>query len=251
MRRMGLLARFYSPTIRIHMILSVICVLLSYLIQLLAVLQEWHLLLSLGSILVYMPFYTAPLVFARYSDRTLSLSLPASTFEKPLFALLYCFVVTPLLMALVWYCSMGVASLFTSHADVTTCILNMADRQLSEGGISNLSVSDLNRYRWVTEMLAPMIALYVVLNVRRSPVVFGIVAIFVTLVVLSLTGGIIAGVYAFKAGFDAAIAGNEPDEKAIVKTIMDSVSSSMWIVSAVAGVINVAIASLIFYKARK
>lgn len=237
--RMALLWRFYWPTIKVQLLISVTLVAVGYLLALLSVSMGEPAagLFAASTFIAALPYYGGPLLFARYSDKTLTVPLPATVNEKFTFAVLYTYVFIPLVMAAVWYALAGLMSTVTDKAFVNSVMINYINSSSDLGFNITLNGTGVFRYVNLAEMLPATVVLCTVFAARRSPVVSGIVAFVICQVSLSMLGGLFGGIYALTQGFDDALAGAEPDPDRIAGTIVKQMLGALyWINIAAVGV---------------
>lgn len=251
MRRVAMLARFYGPGSRRFLLYTALTVAVAYVLSLLSTMgapAPGLGLFSLASILVGLPVYVAPIVFARYSDRTLTVGVPATWIEKSVFMLGFCFVAVPAVSAAVWYAGMGIASLFTDHADVTDFMLQYVMQDAKYPGLSSFNISWSRVFNSIAGVLPAIAALYAVLSVKRLPILFGVIAEVATYTVISILSGIYGVVLAFRAGVADGMRGMEPDPEAVVTDILNGLSDMMPYATAVVIMLLIAGAAMVVRK---
>lgn len=257
LRRTAMTIRFFSPAMKRYICYSVASVVVSYLLSLLAVSGTPSLgLFTVASFFITFVLFASPFVFARYSDRTLTVGMPASWLEKSVVMLGFCLIFVPLLLAATWYFCVGVASFFTERAAASVFMQHYVLEHYSN--ITSLSAGhlpDAALFNVLSNLLPTVVALYVILSSRRLHVLFGILAEFGTLAVISTLVSVYTGYTAFKLGFEAGRNGAEIDPEsltdAITQSVLDSMSTWMPYATAAAALLMIAGIVMVANKIKK
>lgn len=246
LRRVGMLYNFYSPAIRLILIISAAVVLGSYILCLYGAHMSmrygmqipFFLSYTIGSTAVGWIYYLGPFVLVGVKDRGITTVLPASWQEKSAFVLSWTFVLYPLFLAVMWYGPMALCSLFTDAANVNETMLTVTGVRNEGFDLSSL-MNKSGVYNIAQNVMVASMTLFVIISSRRNRLAHGVAACIISVVALGLAGvavGIFAGV---KAAF-AAKAGAEIDGQELVAYIFNSLKYGAWIVVAVAVMLVVA-----------
>lgn len=221
LRRLGLLARFYTPVMRLLLIVTGIVLVACYFLSFYGVILEsrysvyepgelpgsspFMLMYSTGVGIAGYVYLAGPFIFAIPKKRALMTTLPASWVEKSVFMFLWSFVVYPLFLAAVWYGLTGLCSLWSDKAFINDAMMNMLSQQVNEslqsndvGPMTSLSFDRLlhnsNFYSGINNMSFVAIIILVISSVRRNRAILGIVGSLACSFAFSIIG-IITGIY--------------------------------------------------------
>ena len=256
MRRLAMLAGFYSPGIKKMFLVSGIVLLVCYFISFYGTSMAsiypdkeiFILIYSMGAGIVGWVYLVGPLVFAMPAKRELATTLPASWAEKSVFVLGWIFVVYPLFLAALWYGASALCSLFSDSAWVNSVMLEH---------INNDSPVDFNRV-WgdsmylnrLQDMAVVSVVALVVCSVRRNRIGYGVVAMLVTLFAFWLMGIVLGVVAALKSRVFQNIADQDVNPDSIAASIVTEVAELFPWVIVVAGIIVCICSLLIIRKLR-
>lgn len=201
MRRLGLLARFYTPAIRMVLIVSGVVLVLAYVLSFSGVTLariyqgngNFMLMYSMGVGIAGWVYLAGPFIFAMPKKRALVTTLPASWQEKSVFVFLWSFVVYPLYLAGVWYCMTGLCRLFSDAAFVNEVMMGIISENVGSVSFDGL-IRNSHFYSAVNDMAAVSIIALVICSVRRNRMVLGIVGGVVGMFAFWLIG-VIMGIY--------------------------------------------------------
>lgn len=246
--RMYMLARFYWPAMRWQLGLSAAVVLASYIIALFSGLHVRMdaqggptfpiILYSMAEGIAGWVIYLAPLLFAFVGQRAVITTLPASWQEKAVFMLAYVLVVIPGLYFIVWYAGVGVASLYTPHANITAYIINIissTDPQVR--GLLNSMIPHMEFNSSLTTLMPLALSCFLIEYSRRNRLAMGIVGIVggqIIVFIMSMACTIFTIVRAVKDTIDSNV-DEMPD--LIVHGLMDTIQIGSMVVTAAAVVL--------------
>ncbi|MDO4319136.1 MAG: hypothetical protein Q4C34_01045 [Bacteroidales bacterium] len=233
--RLIMLWRYYTPGMTRQLWLTAALTLLCYLISLGATfLPESLGLYTFASFVLMFGYYCGPLHFARFRDRNFSLQLPATAAERTLFMLFFTMIVVPAVMVVTWYASVGIASLFTANAPITTVMLARVDADAAQSGVNLGQFSDVMCLQRVQDVIPMLVCLLCVTSSRRTPVTNGIIGVIVSLVAMSMIGGIIGLTIGFTAGLHDALNGNTIDTDAFVSKLTSMMIYTVYLICVLA-----------------
>jgi len=252
--RIGLLYRFYSPAIRILLIISGAVLLGAYALSLYGVVMTrqysgegpFVLIYSMGAGIAAWVYVAGPFILPMVSNRALITTLPASWAEKALFLFSWIFVLYPLYLFVLWYGATGVSSLFTDTASVNTAMMAYIS-DMTEGLNLNYVLQKSRIFSVLSDMALVSVAALVIVSVRRNRFVLGIVGLIVCSFVSWLIGVIIGIISIVKSDFvQQAAAGNV--EPVAPQEIIDVIAGYMPYVGLFSGLVIVACVVLIVRK---
>lgn len=231
LERVAMLWRYYTPGMASHLLLTAGLSLLCYLIALLSVkIHDGLGLYSVAAWLRMFGYYCGPLHFARFRDRNFSLQLPATPGERTFIMLFYVMVVVPAVIAVTWYASVGVASMFTDNASVLPVVTELINAEAKVDGIS-LNLNDLTGtmpLQYLQNATVVFVCLLCVVLSRRSPVTNGIIGIIVSLVAMSVIGGIVGIIVVLSSDCFMEAARNDNAE-GVVESVKSMVYLSLYV----------------------
>lgn len=256
LRRVGMLAGFYSPGIKKMFLVSGIVLLVCYFISFYGASmaraypdkEVFVLIYSMGAGIVGWVYLVGPLVFAMPAKRELATTLPASWAEKSVFVLGWIFVAYPLFLAALWYGVSALCSLFSDSAWVNSVMLDH---------INTDSPVDLNRV-WggsmylnrMQDMAVVSVVALVVCSVRRNRLAYGVVGMLVALFAFWVLGVVIGVVAAIKSRIFQDVADHSANPDSIAASIVTEIAELFPWVIVVAAIIVCVCSLLIIRKIR-
>lgn len=209
--------RFYSPGMTRHLILIGVATLICYLCELASTFgfDTFGMgIFTATNFALMLVYYSGPLHFARFRDRTLTLQLPATAGERTAVIMGYVLVAVPAVIAAVWFCASGTASFFTDHYNPTRCMMEYVSTMSNEAGLSLPGTTKFSVLQHFQDVIPTMVCLCCVMSSRRNAIVNGVAGIVVALIAMSFIGGIYGVFTAMTAGLSDAMSGAEfnPDK---------------------------------------
>lgn len=203
--RIAHLWNFYTPFIRRHWLIFGTTLLVAYALCLIGVTtteantdsSDFISLMSfsIGANIAELTYLCGPLMFAFCRTRRIETTMPISWTEQSAFLLAYTLVLYPLFLALVWYCSTGVCSLFTTSASVNTSMLSLLS--LNSEFINLFDLMEQSKPLNICGLIMNMSCVaWAVTASRRNRLAWGIVAVFAG-EFLNFVAGVSIGVLAF------------------------------------------------------
>ncbi|MDE6134129.1 MAG: hypothetical protein K2F79_00965 [Muribaculaceae bacterium] len=254
LRRIRLLAGFYSPFVRRQLIWAGIATALCYLISLYSAIHTSDIsdmgLYSLSSMVMGIVYLCGPLALGYCPQRGLATTLPASWVEKGVLAFAYVLVIYPLFLALVWYGLMWVAALFTPCANVTAYFTDLVSQHSAAIGINLRDlVGGGGRLNVFSSVMMASVVCYFITAIRTQRISKGVAVIVGTLFVQSVIGGIIGVIAILRSGLFQAIESNTRiREEDIGPRIVDEFAHLMPYVTAMSVIICISFVALTFRK---
>lgn len=192
MNRFDMVWGFYQPGILRQWMWTAVALFVVYLLALMSRFTHSFVLFGLTNVLVVLPVYFGPIVFATYRDRSLQILLPASGAEKAVFMLLYTVVVLPLVVVAMWYIYEGIFSLLGVAPDVLDAFDVRIDTDFNKLGLKDFVL--FNPLRICSELFPPLVCLYVVVSSKTQRVLKGVCGIVGGALSLSFFSGIYGAV---------------------------------------------------------
>lgn len=255
--RIGLLYKFYSPAIRLLLIISGTVLLGSYALSLYGVVMSRHyfnegpffLIYSMGAGIAGWVYMAGPFILPMVSNRALITTLPASWAEKSIFIFSWIFVVYPLYLAILWYGAVGICSFFTDAASVNTAM--MAHMSEVTGGLDVRTMAQGSRYfNVLSNMSMVAVATLIIVSVRRNRFILGVVGLLVCSFAASLVGIIVGVVVLLNSKFmEAAVAGAATPE-AFAQNLLDEIAGAFPYVGIFSGLVLIVCIVLTVRKIR-
>lgn len=191
---------FYHPRMMRFWLFAGAAILVGYLGLAFNVLTGNLFLYTLFSALVSYPILGAPIVFALGRDRALELQLPASPLERLAVMALFCFVVVPIGLSLLWYIFEIIGSGFGVPKDlnIVASKLYLTPSEQEVAGIDSLLSEHANMaiYSTLANLTPLATGLFAAMIARRSPVLTTIGGLIVGYVLLCLFAGVGGVVFA-------------------------------------------------------
>lgn len=219
--RLRRLFAFYAPLMRPKLALAAGFTALCYVLTLVTITYAGAGLSSVWSGLPVFAYYAGPLVFALVADYNLELTLPASWLEKALVAIIYTFVISPLVLALAWFGPMAIAYAFTDEATLVDRTMQF----LESSGVSGMSAL-YARAIYLNAAISMVIAAVILLAItcaRRDRLTWGAVAGVICYGVISL-GSVALGA---TIGFMTADAATDMDSPEAGNVIVSAITDRM------------------------
>ncbi len=225
-KRLSKLWNFYWPVSKKHLMLIALLSISAYFIVFLG---QGMFSMSFGSWVLSLCFYSGPLLFAFYQDRTLSVGLPASVGEKCVFQLAYVYLIIPAIIATLVLLSAFITSFFSVNYNPLESVSFLGDVSETIGKLQiDISFATIRRWQLLGEIFPPMLALYVIARVRRSQLLYGIIALVLGVVGVGFLSGFVSGACAFYEGFNSGISGMEIDKEKLVNDIIYNIFN-LWL----------------------
>ncbi|MBP3298683.1 MAG: hypothetical protein J6L73_03265 [Muribaculaceae bacterium] len=246
--RLGRLWGYYTPSIRRQSLLTAGITLVCYLITVLSARGGDAIgFYTLATLICICTYYMGPLLFATGRSRALEAQLPATPGERTMFALGYCYVYIPALMAAVWYGSYAIARLTGLIEDDPECAI--MQRIFEEAHLSDSSILQIKKLSFVNisqNMLTTSVCLYFSTKARNNAVLMGIVSAVCAMMAL----GFIGGAAGFIKGMTDATVGNCHNPEEIVESMMQFVARLQYAISAL-GCVCVVLFTWLLYRQYK
>ncbi len=196
LRRMSMLADFYTPAILSQWLWMAPVTILCYLLSLLAAHgTPNYSLYAIVQVVLSLILCWGGLAFARYHDETVETALPALASEKALFMILYSLIAVPAGIYIVWLACRGITELAGFDSNFTEIIQRQARSHFSDG-LSSVD-SKLGLLNYLGTALPMTVTLLTVVTARRSRVFKGVIASVLGMIGLMLVGA----VYGFAISF--------------------------------------------------
>lgn len=232
LHRIGLLYKFYSPAIRLLLIIGGTVLLGSYAMCLYGVSMTrlypddgpFMLIYSMGAGIAGWVYLAGPFILAMVSNRATVTTLPASWAEKSIFIFSWIFVVYPLYLAALWYGATGVCLLFTDLASVNSVMMDMIFERtagINFGAMTNNSML----YNSLNAMVEVSVAALVIVSVRRNRFVLGIVGLIVSSFAFWIIGMVVGVVSVLRSGFIDEVASGGSTPENFAQNIIDQISA--------------------------
>ncbi|MDE6191901.1 MAG: hypothetical protein K2L31_06730 [Muribaculum sp.] len=212
-----LLINYYMPRLKKQLIFYPVIAVILYLLVFFTLRWDGGVLTGVltGNILSMMLIYGA-LIFASRNGIEIDTALPVDWRHKAAFAVVYTFVVVPLLVAipmqLCYLCTWQWAELSPLIREVLPVF-----KTLSTG-----------RYMWMTvatTAFSMSVCLYCVMAIKHNRVILAIVWTIVANISESVLGGVVGAVSSFKQGFEDGVNGVEHTPNEITESILSQVGS--------------------------
>lgn len=250
--RLGKYARFYLPMEKKIAVFTVLCVVLGYILCQISTMGTPGVgLFSLGSFIILLPFYAAPLTFSRNTEPSMTIGLPVSWVEKSVGMLGFCFVVVPLTMTIIWYICVGFGALFCAHADPAIYMQKyiVASSEINFDDMQNFNESG-KFLNYISSMYAPAIGLFAVVNARKAKLTWGILSQIIAYIAVSIISGIYFAVIGFRIGLSQAMNGGadtlDPDE--VAQSIIDNLKEMLPVFEFAILAVVIVVIALTVYK---
>ncbi len=224
--RFGKFARFYLPMEKRIAVFTVLCVILGYILcQISTMGTPKDGLFTLGSFIVLLPLYAAPLTFSRNTEASMTIGLPVSWVEKSVGMLGFCFVVVPIIMAITWYICIGFGAMFFVHVDPAAYMQKyiIASSEINFDSLQNMH-EGTKIYSYISTMFAPAIGLFAVVNARKAKLTWGILSQIIAYIAVSILSGVYFAIIGFRTGLSQVMKGGDmPDPNELAQSIVAKV----------------------------
>lgn len=213
--RLGQLWAYFEPKIIRQIIIGFIFIGIMYYSMAFACMVDSFGLYSFFLNFLILSLNFGPFVFAVTRNRSLLITLPASSFEKAVFIIGYSIVFYPLFLLVSWWCFEAIGMMFGCQYNVA----NYFDNHISEIGIM---LNSFNLPTILVDFVPVVVCLYTILSARRHRVLYGVISVISSVVIIGILN-MIYGIYLF---YKALMAAGAPDD--ISQDIfMDVLSESM------------------------
>ena len=235
--RLWKLARFYTPAIRLVLIIFGLLLVFAFWISFtgMSIMKSnpenpfGFLLSSLGNSLAGWSYYAGPFVFAFCSRRGVATVLPASWVEKSVFMFGWVFVVYPAILAAIWYSLVGIFSIFSNVSSFNEMAVEMLRHDAPGFDMQNFAAAS-----WLSTAASSMFTVAVtcmmIVYSRRHRIVMGIVGIIGSGFVGTLVG-IALGIWAlFYTDFIQSIQQDTFTPDSMTNNLLGTIMNSLPIV---------------------
>lgn len=186
---------FYEPGVKRYLLWTLLIVVVAFAFAYIGKETKSMNVFSMSMTLMAIPFYLGATAFTFYRDRSLTCQLPATSGEKFTFMLLFCYLILPLCIFLIWMGMEGVAALFGNDELIFSAQKKLANEYLSE---INMSFKPIMNYaalnRITSDMFAASIVLYIVIAAKRQRFMMAIGGAIGSMVAVGLISGIYTAV---------------------------------------------------------
>ncbi len=245
-RRVGMVVKYYYPTLRKQMIwYPAVAAGLCLIVSLLQLFGDTVANSSMGLLgAMSFMFYFAPVVLCRYESRLTTTLLPVTAAEKMVVLMVYFFVVIPLLLFGVEYAYAGLLH-FTvpemAFLDRAFAQYDALEIEIERKGLFMLSSAFLS-------ILPTMLCLWGVTYYRQNRTLKALLTSCGVYLATSVAAGVGGMLLAFKRGFDDGVAGLAPaaSEKAFVHEMTESMLAVFNVSGYVAMAASIVMAYLIY-----
>jgi len=189
---------FYEPGTRRYLLLTALATVVAYLMSMVANATMSLDLFSISSLVVTVPFYFGASAFIFYHDRTLTCQLPATAAEKFVFMTLFCYVVVPLTIFIVWTgidsiaCLCGVKTI--TLETVKQLLINELDIYNSSALVTAIYDMQHQWMRLFMDLLPTTVFFYIVVATSKQRFMKAFAGVIVTNISVGLACGIYTAV---------------------------------------------------------
>lgn len=255
--RIGLLYKFYSPAIRLLLIISGTVLLGAYALCLYGVVMTrqyfndgpFFLIYSMGAGIAGWVYMAGPFILPMVSNRALITTLPASWSEKCIFIFSWIFVVYPLYLAVLWYGATGICSLFTDAAFVNEVMMTHVAEMT--GGLDVRTMAQSSQtFNVLNNMSMVALAALVIVSVRRNRFILGVVGLIVCSFVEWLIGMVVGIIVVVKSQFIEQAAAGAANPEAFAQELLNEIAGAFPYVGIFSGLLLIVCIVLTIRKIR-